>query len=130
MKWARRILLLAIVVALPIGSYQFVSRNEQTIAIDYLAGRLEGVEIWAAVGACFGVGFLLGWLFALLLGARRTLEARRYRKAVRSLEAEVHQLRNLPLSPDEESAAATSHETEPGLAPEPLTQAAGLERGT
>ena len=30
--------------------------------------------------------------------ARLRLEAHRYRKAVRGLEAEVHQLRNLPLT--------------------------------
>ena len=29
MKWARRILFVALLVALPIGAYQFVSRNEQ-----------------------------------------------------------------------------------------------------
>ena len=128
MKWARRILFVALLVALPIGAYQFVSRNEQPIAIDYLAGRVEGIEIWQAVGLCFAAGFLLGWLFALLLGARRTLEARRYRKAVRALEAEVHQLRNLPLYPDE--AAAAPDEADAAPTAEPLAQAAGLERGT
>ncbi len=63
MKWARRILFVALLVALPIGAYQFVSRNEQPIAIDYLAGRVEAIEIWEAVGVCFAAGFLLGWLF-------------------------------------------------------------------
>ena len=37
--------------------------------------------------------------------AKLGLVARRYRKAVRGLESEVHQLRNLPLADDEGSAS-------------------------
>ena len=46
----------------------------------------------------FGSGVGLATLLGLVRGARIRLVSRRYRKAILGLEAEVHQLRNLPLS--------------------------------
>ena len=60
-------------------------------------------------------------LLGVLSGARLRLEAKRYRKAARDLESEVHQLRNLPLS---------TEGAEPGSAREEFPAAGGMERGT
>lgn len=128
MRWARRILLAAVLVALPVGVHLFVTRNSQTISIDYLGGREEGVAIWLALLASFAAGAVVASLVAFLVSLRLRLETHRYRKATRALEAELHKLRNLPLS--DEAAEAAADEAGPGLAVEPLARAAGLERGT
>lgn len=101
MRWVRRILLIALLVALPVAAHLFVSRHSEPIAIDYLAGRVEGVALWLVLLVTFAAGIAVATLLAVLRGARLRLEARRYRRAVRELEAEVHQLRNLPLSEED-----------------------------
>jgi uncharacterized integral membrane protein len=136
MRWARRIALIALLVALPVGVHLFVSRNSHSVPIDYLAGRWEAVEVWLLLLSAFGAGFGLAAFIAMLRGARLRLEARRYRRATRDLESEVHQLRNLPLSdtgglplPDE--AGADPVVAGPGAPnPDPFVPASGLERGT
>ena len=121
MRWVRRILLVVVVVVLPVGVHLFVTRNAEVVPLDFLAVRLEGVAVWLVLLGAFGAGAAVATLVALLRGARLRLEARRYRKAARDLESEVHQLRNLPLAPD---------------APEPMENGgelaglAALERGT
>ena len=49
MRWARRILLIALLVGLPVGVHLFVSRNSNSISIDYLYGTQEGVALWLAL---------------------------------------------------------------------------------
>ena len=120
MRWARRILLIARLVGLPVGVHLFVSRNASAISIDYLYGTKEGVAVWLALLASFVSGAALATLVAALRGARLRLEARRYRKAARDLESEVHQLRNLPLS----------DEGPPPPSDDASLAASALERGT
>ena len=130
MRWARRIALLALLVALPVGVHLFVSRNSHAVSIDYLAGRWEAVPVWLLLLSAFGAGFVLAGLLAVLRGARLRLEARRYRRAARDLESEVHQLRNLPLS-DADAAPEALPEVEHAAAGvQPLVSAGGLERGS
>ena len=136
MRWARRIALIALLVALPVGVHLFVSRNSHAVSIDYLGGRWEEVEVWAILLSAFGAGCSLAAFLALLRGARLRLELRRYRRAVRDLESEVHQLRNLPLSdagglplPDETSADPVG--ARPGAQdPASPVPASGLGRGS
>jgi uncharacterized integral membrane protein len=120
MRWARRTVWIALLVALLVAGHLFVARNSERIAIDYVGGRFEQVAVWVALLASFAAGAALATLLALARGARLRLEARRYRKATRQLESEVHQLRNLPLAGEAEAAAAG----------EELLPSAGLERGT
>jgi len=98
MRWARRILLIAVLVALPVVVHLFVTRHGQPITIDFLLGKREDVELWLALLVAFAAGAVLTLVLATLRGARLRLELRRYRRATRELESEVHQLRNLPLS--------------------------------
>lgn len=92
-----RVFLIALVfiVLLTIG-IGFTALNAEPVTIDYFLGRLDTTLPWALLWA-LATGFVLGLIVAgfALLGARR--DARRLRKQLRSLEAEVTNLRNLPI---------------------------------
>jgi uncharacterized integral membrane protein len=121
MSWLRRIIAIASVVGLVVGAHYFVQRNAQAVSLDFVAVGFESVALWMVLLCTFGAGFLLATLLAIWRGARLRLESRRYRKAARSLEAEVHKLRTLPLSPEAADVAAAG-------APEAPLE--GLERGS
>jgi uncharacterized integral membrane protein len=114
MLWLRRLVGIAFFVAVLVFGWTFANRNKEPIPLDYLVGTLvEPGWVIVLVGALVGAGAM-----ALVLGfhvARLALTARRYRKLASSLEEEVHQLRNLPLSapdgPGARSAAAGSPES-------------------
>jgi uncharacterized integral membrane protein len=106
MRWTRRVIGGALFLVLLVGGWRFAAENSGSVTVHYLLGRSGEVAIWAALLGAFGAGAALVALLSLLQTARLRLEARRYRKVVRGLEAEVHQLRNLPLAPDD---AGTEH---------------------
>jgi uncharacterized membrane protein YciS (DUF1049 family) len=99
MRWVRRIIGATAVVVVMIGGWWFADANSAAVRISYLWGDVD-VTLWQALIGCFGGGFALGALGWLWFGVRSRLLQRRYRKAVGGLEAEIHQLRNLPLAPD------------------------------
>jgi Lipopolysaccharide assembly protein A domain len=104
MRWLRRWIGVALIAALLIGGWSLKAENAENVAVSFLFGELQ-VELWEALLGAFGVGFALagaGWLWA---GLRARMIERRYRKAVGGLEAELHQLRNLPLALDGEISA-------------------------
>ena len=103
MRWVRRALLLALVVGVLTAGWQFAAENQEPVSVNYLSGELEDVALWKVILACFGGGAGLVALFSMFASAKNGLIARRYRKAIGGLEAEVHQLRNLPLAPDSEA---------------------------
>ena len=89
--------------------WTFRANNAATVDLDLVWLEFPAVELWrvllvsVALGM-FSAGFVVGlaWLRARLLN-------RRYRAMVRGLEAELHQLRSLPLAgseppPDENEA--------------------------
>ncbi len=115
MTWLRRVLMLALVVGLILASHFFVQNHEQTVALDLAAVQYESVPLWLVLLCAFGLGFAAAAAIAALRGARLRLTARRYRKQAESLEAEVHELRTLPLSPDARPAEAAAG-PEDGLA--------------
>jgi len=105
MRWVRRLIGVAAALAMFIGGWRFVGDNAAPVSISYLWGSVE-LPAWQALLWCFAGGFALagcGWLW---FGVRGRLVLRRYRKAIDGLEAEIHQLRNLPLTPDAEPADA------------------------
>ena len=59
------------------------------------------MPVWAVIVCSFAAGAGLVGLYTAYRGVRAGLVARRYRVAVQELEAEVHQLRNLPLAAEE-----------------------------
>ena len=101
MRTARRVLGLAVFVALLVAGWRFAAENSEVVAIHYLIGQFDGVSVWLALLCAFLAGGVAVGLLGMLGAAKLRLEARRYRKAVKSLEAEVHQLRNLPLTSED-----------------------------
>jgi hypothetical protein len=73
------------------------------VTVSYVLGEFTGVPLWAVLLVSFASGVALAGIVALYRLAKLGLITRRYRKTVHGLEAEVHQLRNLPLA-DEDRA--------------------------
>lgn len=102
MKLLRRSLWAVLFAALVYGGWGFLEGNSDPVRIHYVVGDLPAVPLWQALSGAGALGVLVGTV-AMGLGLTRSrLETRRYRKALARLEAEVHQLRNLPLVSDEE----------------------------
>jgi uncharacterized integral membrane protein len=115
MRLLRRLLLAALVIALLYVGWRFPTENAQAVRVHYLVGSFEEVPLWLALGASFLLGAALAGLVAALKLTRARLETRRYRKAARGLESEVHQLRNLPLSAEGPAAGAGEPDLASGL---------------
>jgi uncharacterized membrane protein YciS (DUF1049 family) len=108
----RRIVMLAVFVAVLVLGWRFAGDNSTLVVVNYIAGQFEGVALWLVMVVSFGLGACLVGLYSAFGRARAGLITRRYRKTVAGLEAEVHQLRNLPLSPDAELAPEVLAEPE------------------
>jgi uncharacterized integral membrane protein len=110
MRAMRRVLVIAAFVGLLVVGWRFAAEHREPVRIHYLVGETGDVPLWGALLAAFGAGaVLVGGLAGYQL-ARLGMLARRYRKAAAKLDAEVHELRNLPLAPespgvDEDGAA-------------------------
>ena len=120
MKILRRLIGLVLGVAALYGAYRLAQANGDPVTVDYVYGTLPEAPQWMVVGAAFLSGAALTALLLTYRLAKQGLVARRYRKTVRGLESEIHELRNLPLAGGEGTGG-----------PEPLTAAAsGAERGS
>jgi uncharacterized membrane protein YciS (DUF1049 family) len=105
MRWVRRWIGVALIAVLLVGGWSLKASNADAVAVDFLFGQVH-LELWQALLCAFAAGFALaglGWLWA---GLRSGMVERRYRKLVGGLEAEVHQLRNLPLATEREPGDA------------------------
>ena len=107
MRWVRRWFGVALIAALLVGGWRLAHENGGTVAVSYLFGALE-MPLWEALLIFFGAGLALGGSGWLWHSMRARMIERRYRKAVGGLEAELHQLRNLPLATGGESASASA----------------------
>jgi hypothetical protein len=87
----------------------FVVANRESIQLELPVGGPVQTETWLALLVAFGLGAALATMLCLFEIARYGLVARRYRKTAAKLEAEVHQLRSLPLA---EEAAVPRREAE------------------
>lgn len=103
MRWVRRGLVLALLVGVMIVGWRFAAENQQPVRVHYVFGELSEQPLWRVLLGTFGAGAALVGAFALFSSARNGLVNRRYRKALGGLEAEVHQLRNLPLAPESDA---------------------------
>ena len=112
---ARRLIAIVVFVGLLVAGWHFAARNSTPITVHHPAGAIGEVRLWVALLVAFGSGVFITAVVGMVRGARIRLVSRRYRKIVENLQAEVHQLRSLPLS-DQQSAASASWE-QPG-APE------------
>jgi uncharacterized integral membrane protein len=122
MRIVRRLLGIGVPVALVWLGWQFAGRNSSLVTIDYLVGEAGDVSLWVVLVTSFAAGAAFAGLAGLYQLAKLGLVTRRYRKTVHGLEAEVHQLRNLPLVTEESapggSAADAARGAAPGSAPE------------
>ena len=91
----------AIFVAALILGWRFGAANTALVEVDLLAVKLSGVTVWQLVVTSFALGAIVVALGSGFFGLRGWVLKRRYRKVIRRLESEVHQLRSLPLSEDE-----------------------------
>jgi uncharacterized integral membrane protein len=116
MKLVKRIAFVVVFVAALVGGWKFRAANETGVVVDYLFGQIPQLPLWQVLLATFVLGALAGTLVCLLPLARTGLTARRYRRSIVGLEAEIHELRTLPLAP--ERAALGSEEDRMGLPPD------------
>jgi uncharacterized integral membrane protein len=99
MRALRRALAIAVFVGLLVAGWRFAANHPYPVRIHYLVGETGELALWVALlGAFAAGGVIVGGLAAFEL-VRLSMLARRWRKAVARLEAEVHELRNLPLTP-------------------------------
>ena len=97
MKLLRRLLVLGFFAAALVVGWRFAATNGGLVTVDLLMVQATDVAMWVVLGVTFGAGAALTAVFAMLRLARVSLESRRYRRFAAKLEAEIHQLRNLPL---------------------------------
>lgn len=95
LRWIAVIILLCIFACALLLAYA----NGASVTIDYLAGSLT-VHLSSALLAAAILGWLLGILSSLLVIFRLKREAWRLKRSVRDAEAEIRNLRNLPLKND------------------------------
>ena len=105
MRWVRRWIGVALVAALLIGGWRLAHENGVIVDVSYLFGAIT-MPLWEALLIFFAAGFALGGSGWVWHSVRARMIERRYRKAVGGLEAELHQLRNLPLATDGEQGSA------------------------
>jgi uncharacterized membrane protein YciS (DUF1049 family) len=116
MRVARRVLAIAAFVGLLVAGWRFAAENPQPVQVHYLVGRSGETRLWGALLGAFTAGGACVAALAAVQFARLSMLARRYRKVVARLEAEVHELRNLPLVPDAPEPDAAAAEAPLGQA--------------
>ena len=118
MLLARRLFAFVVFVGLLVGGWHFAAQNSAVVDVYYPTGKIGEVKLWLALLAAFGSGAGIAAMIGLVRGARIRLASRRYRKLIAGLQAEVHQLRSLPLS------------EQPSPGDESFGDRSGLERGS
>ncbi len=98
MRWLRRLPWIVLFVAVLLAGWWFPAHNAALVSLDYGLGVTGEVPLWLALLLAFGLGAAAAGLVGTYQATRLSLVSRRYRRTARDLEAEVHQLRNLPLS--------------------------------
>jgi lipopolysaccharide assembly LapA-like protein len=107
----------ALFVGALVFGWRFRTSNETQVPVDFLVGVLPPAPVWKILGASFLLGAGVATLACVFQLARLGLTARRYRKALGQLEAEIHELRTLPLhppGPGSEVSAERGRQTHPG----------------
>jgi uncharacterized integral membrane protein len=112
MRLMLRLVWIALFVGVLVVGWKFAAANGSETAISYVFGELAPVPLWLALLVAFAAGLATAGLLGLYQVAKLRLLTRRFRKTVRGLEAEVHQLRTLPLSGEAPVIAAESERLE------------------
>jgi hypothetical protein len=78
--------------------WNFAAANAATIEIDLLWITLVEISVWQLAIASFALGGAIVGTTVGFFWLRGWELRRRYRKTIRKLESELHQMRSLPLS--------------------------------
>lgn len=89
---------LGLFVGLLVLGWSFRANNATPVELDLVWMTLPGVELWRVMLVSVALGGVLAGTFVGFGWLRLRLENRRYRKAIRRLESELHEMRSLPLS--------------------------------
>ena len=101
MRALRRVLAIAAFVGVLVAGWRFAADHPQPVRIHYWVGETGDIALWVALLGAFAAGGVTVGAFAAFELTRLSLLARRWRRAAARLESQVHELRNLPLSPGE-----------------------------
>jgi|GEM_PF-1124396 len=107
----------ALFVGALVFGWRFRTSNETQVPVDFLVGALPPTPVWKILCASFLLGAVVATLACVFQLARLSLTARRYRRALGQLEAELHELRTLPLQPPgpgPDVSAERGRQTHPG----------------
>ena len=106
MRLLIRLFWVVLFVGLLVIGWMLRSENAGEVTVSYGFGEFPPVAQWLALLAAVAVGAAAAGLIGLYQVTKLRLITRRLRKTVRGLEAEVHQLRTLPLSSEEPAIAS------------------------
>jgi lipopolysaccharide assembly protein A len=95
LRWIAIVVLICIFIVALLLAYA----NGTTVVLDYLTGTTR-VHLSSALLGAGIVGWLLGLLSSLAIIFRLKREAWKLKRSVRNAEAEIRNLRNLPLKND------------------------------
>lgn len=117
----RRLLLWTLAIGLFVGllwmGWSFRAGNAATTDLDLIWIQLADVALWRVILISIALGAIAGGTLVGFGWLRLRLLNHRYRRAIRRLESEVHELRSLPLE-----------ESKTELPPPPSIAAAGESR--
>ena len=101
MRGVLRLVQVVAFVGVLVFGWWFAAANADAVAVSYVFGELAPQPLWLVLLAAIALGATVAGLVGFYQSLKRGLVMRRYRKTVRGLESELHQLRNLPLAPGE-----------------------------
>ena len=100
MKWLRFASIIVLVLAAVFVGL-LPANNALPVSLHYVVGQSPAVPLYWVVLLSIALGIVVASVPLSYLLLKRGLVMRRYRKLMNGLEAEVHQLRSLPLSANE-----------------------------
>lgn len=92
--------------------WSFRAENATPIDLDLVWVRFSNVELWRMVLVSIGFGVVVSALVVGFAWLRSRLLNRRYRRVIRRLETELHELRSLPLTGSEPPITMSAPEKE------------------
>jgi uncharacterized integral membrane protein len=105
MKWLR-LAAIAVLVLAAVFVGLLPANNALPVSLHYVVGQSPEMPLYWVVLLSILLGIFVASVPLSYLLLKRGLVMRRYRKLMNGLEAEVHQLRSLPLSANDKPDAA------------------------